>query len=353
MYLAKLIVSQFRNIAHTELMFAPGTNVIVGDNGSGKTSLLEAIYYLGHAKSFRTPHTTHLIHLQKPEFVLHGETDAQHTIGIKRSKQVELIKLDRQPGQKKSELAKTLPMQIINPDVHRILDDSPRYRRRFLDWGVFHVEQSYWDHWRRYQGILKQRNSALKQHWDKPLIQPWNDELNATVAAITRIKSTYVEQLEKVLGLLPHGIEGLAIRYQQGWPDSQGFADSLEYSFPLDRKSGFTKYGPHRSDLKITVNGITAKQVVSRGQQKYLACVLKIAQVEMFRRALGFSPLFLVDDLFSELDRVTAQQVIQLLAVTGSQLFITAIETQPALSLLSEANRKLFHVKHGDFQEVI
>jgi DNA replication and repair protein RecF len=353
MHLAKLIVSQFRNIAHAELALASRMNIIVGDNGSGKTSLLEAIYYLGHAKSFRTPHTTQLINLQKSEFVLHGETNTQHTMGIKRSKQTELIKLDRQIGQKKSELAKALPMQIINPDVHRILDDSPRYRRRFLDWGVFHVEQSYWDHWRRYQNILKQRNAALKQHWDKQLIQSWNEELSATVAAITHIKSTYVDQLENVLGSLPHGLEGLEIRYQQGWPESHSFVDSLQHSFDLDRKTGFTKYGPHRSDLKITLNGITAKQVVSRGQQKYLACVLKIAQVEMFCQSLGFSPLFLVDDLFSELDRTTAQQVIELLTLTGSQLFITAIEAQPALSLLPEANRKLFHVKHGMFQEVI
>jgi DNA replication and repair protein RecF len=96
-----------------------------------------------------------------------------------------------------------------------------------------------------------------------------------------------------------------------------------------------------------------AKHVVSRGQQKYLACVLKIAQVELFRETLGFSPLFLVDDLFSELDKSTAQQVIALLLHTNSQLFITAIEAQPAITFLAGREPRLFHVEHGEFQEVV
>ncbi|MCG6971231.1 MAG: DNA replication/repair protein RecF, partial [Gammaproteobacteria bacterium] len=286
MHLAKLIVSQFRNIHQADLFFAPHVNVIVGDNGSGKTSLLEAIYYLGHAKSFRTPHAAKLIRFHEQEFVVHGETDSSHSIGIKRSKQSELIKLARQVCQKKSELAKALPTQIINPDVHRILEDSPRYRRRFLDWGVFHVEHSYWDHWRRYQVILKQRNAALKQHWDKQLIHSWNEELSHTVAAINKIKLDYVAHLEKAILTVPHGMTGLEISYQPGWPESQTFETSLLNSYELDSKTGFTKYGPHRSDLKITLDGTAAKYVVSRGQQKYLACVMKIAQVELFRETL-------------------------------------------------------------------
>jgi len=268
MQLSKLIVSQFRNINQAEIQFSAHVNLVVGDNGSGKTSLLEAIYYLGHAKSFRTPHSTQLIKLHEKEFVLFAELGQLLTIGIQRSKTNQQIKISKQGCQKKSELAKALPIQIINPDVHKILEDSPRYRRRFLDWGVFHVEHSYWDYWRRYQTILKQRNAALKNHWDKKLIDSWNEELVHTVAAITQIKSKYVAALQTELETMSHGFSGLEINYHCGWPEDLNFEDSLIKSWDQDRKTGFTKYGPHRSDLKITVRGIAAKDMVSRGQQK-------------------------------------------------------------------------------------
>ncbi len=353
MHLSKLIVSQFRNINNAEMNFSPNVNVVVGNNGSGKTSLLEAVYYLGHAKSFRTPHSTHLITHQSKEFVLYAELDHLQTIGIKRSKTAEQIKIAKQPCQKKSELVKTLPIQIINPDVHKILEDSPRYRRRFLDWGVFHVEHSYWDHWRHYQAILKQRNAALKKQWDKKLIESWNVELIATVTAITKIKSAYVAALRTELESIALEFPGLHIDYQRGWPETDTYEDSLYKSSEWDRKTGFTKFGPHRSDLKITVNGVDAKDIVSRGQQKFLACVLKIAQVILFRKAIGYSPLFLVDDLFSELDKSASRKVIHMLQNTSSQLLITTIEPQPAREVGEHENMKMFHVEHGVFQEVI
>jgi DNA replication and repair protein RecF len=353
MHLSKLIVSQFRNINLAEIHFSPHVNVIAGDNGSGKTSLLEAVYYLGHAKSFRTPHSTQLISHQEDEFVLYAELDHFKTIGIKRSKTTEQIKLVKQLCQKKSELAKAMPIQIINPDVHKILEDSPRYRRRFLDWGVFHVEHSYWDQWRHYQTILKQRNAALKKQWEKKLVDSWNEELISTVAALTKIKTSYVAELQTELKSIPHDLIDLDIAYQQGWPEAYTYTDSLQKSWELDRKTGFTKYGPHRSDLKITVKGVSAKDIVSRGQQKLLACVLKIAQVRLFRKTIGFSPLFLVDDIFSELDRTASRKVIHLLQETSSQLLITAIEQQPAMDVLQQEDMKMFHVEHGVFQEVI
>jgi DNA replication and repair protein RecF len=353
MLLSKLIVSHFRNIHSAELKFAPQVNLIVGDNGSGKTSLLEAVYYLGHAKSFRTPHSTHLINLQENEFVVYGELDPMQSIGIQRNKTNQQIKIAKQLCVKKSELAKTLPIQIINPDVHKILEDSPRHRRRFLDWGVFHVEHLFWEHWKRYQAILKQRNAALKKRWDKRLIFSWNDELAATVMAITQFKSDYVNALREELNHLPHGFADLQIEYQQGWPESLSYVDSLEKHLEADRKIGFTKYGPHRSDLKITINNVAAKDVVSRGQQKFLASVLKIAQVLVYRKAMGFGPLFLVDDIFSELDRTAAHTVIGLLLNTGSQLLITAIDPQSSRAALPHEIIKMFHVEHGEFQEVV
>ena len=353
MHITRLTVSRFRNIQNAQLHFSPEVNTIVGDNGSGKTSLLEALYYLGHAKSFRTPHSTQLINLNDNEFVLYGELSNSQTIGIQRGKSTEQIKIAKQLCQKKSELAKTLPIQIINPDVHKILEDSPRYRRRFLDWGVFHVEHSYWDLWRRFQIILKQRNAALKHHWDKKLIDSFSAELAQVVEAITTIKTDYVSALSEEINNLEHNVTGLKLGYQRGWPEAWDYEESLRNSLELDSKTGFTKYGPHRSDLKITLNGTAAKDIVSRGQQKLLACLFKIAQVKLFYSRSGYSPLFLVDDLISELDRQSASQVIRWLVDTHSQLVITSIEPLPLLTVIPGRAIKMFHVEHGGFEEVV
>ena len=353
MHITRLILSHFRNILNAELPLSPQVNAIVGDNGSGKTSLLEAIYYLGHAKSFRTANATQLITLQQKEMVVYCELGNAQSIGIKRSKTGEQIKIAKQLCARKSQLAKTLPIQIINPDVHKILEDSPRYRRRFLDWGVFHVEHTYWELWRRYQILLKQRNAALKQHWNKKLIDPWSKELQDTVAAITTLKSDYVEALRAEIETLAHGFDGLSIAYQRGWPDTLSYEESLQHSMEFDSKTGFTKYGPHRSDLKITLHGVAAKEVVSRGQQKALACVLKIAQVKLFNKVGGNSPVFLVDDIFSELDKTTANKVIAWLLEIRCQLLITSIEKQHLVNTIPREAMKMFHVEHGEFQEVI
>lgn len=353
MNIRSLKINDFRNIAQADLEFADDVNVIVGDNGSGKTSLLEAIYYLGHAKSFRTPHSTQLITLGEKQLVLYGVLGDGLSIGVSRNRTAELTKIARQVVQKKSELVTVLPIQFINPDVHKILDDSPRYRRRFLEWGVFHVEHSYLDLWRQYQGILKQRNAALKNRWDKKLIDSWNADLTEVAGAITEIKSRYVEELFAEASQILVGFEGLQLSYQQGWPESQSFADSLHSSLESDYKTGFTKYGPHRSDIKINLLGVAAKDVVSRGQQKYLACALKIAQVNLFHKKKGQTPVFLVDDLFSELDRVSVNRVVDLLLQTRCQLFLTAIDKQPVLEVLAQEQRKMFHVEHGVFKEVV
>ena len=353
MNISSVKVTHFRNIVQADLNLDPGINVIVGDNGSGKTSLLEAIYYLGHAKSFRTPHSTQLITLGEKQLVLYCDLSDHKSIGISRSKNTEHIKIARQPVLKKSELVMALPIQFINPDVHKILDDSPRYRRRFLEWGVFHVEHSYLELWKKYQVILKQRNAALKNRWDKKLIDSWTGELTAVANAITKIKDDYLKELAAVVQPMVHGFEDLQLDYQRGWPEAMSFEDSLNSSLESDFKTGFTKYGPHRSDIKIILKGIAAKDVVSRGQQKFLACVLKIAQVLLYSKKTSRTPVFLVDDIFSELDRNRVKQLLGLLLQTRTQLFLTSIEKQPVEEVLANMQRKMFHVEHGEFKEVV
>lgn len=348
-----LNVTNFRNIQQAKLELAPKVNTIVGNNGSGKTSLLEAIYYLGHAKSFRTPHSNQLINFKASEFILYGELNDSKTIGIQKTSNSEQIKITRQPIQKKSDLVKTFPIQFIDPSVHKILEDSPRHRRRFLDWGVFHVEHSFLDHWRKYQGILKQRNAALKKRWDKQLIDSWNEELVAETAAITQIRNTYVQDLISEFKQIQGGFEGAELNYQQGWPDAHPFIECLEKSYALDCKTGFTKYGPHRCDIRITLNGIPAKDVVSRGQQKYLACLLKIAQVSLFKKRLGRVPLMLVDDIFSEFDRHSVKNISDLLLAIDCQLVLTGTEQRLIEATVSSGQMKMFHVEHGLFKEVV
>lgn len=328
------------------------TNAVVGANGSGKTSLLEAIYYLGHAKSFRTLNSKILINNSTSEFLLFARLENSKTIGIQKSKNSEQLKLSKSNISTKAELVRALPTQIINPDVHKILEDSPRYRRRFIDWGVFHVEHSYLEHWKNFQRILKQRNAALKKHWDRQLIAEWDRELINVGLVITSIKEQYVEDLQAEIKNIQLGFDDISISYAKGWPEDLSYEECLHRSLAQDQKTGFTKFGPHRADVKIKLSDYPAKELVSRGQQKYLACLLKIAQVILFHRKTSRYPVLLLDDLFSELDKHSAKKITDLVSTLDCQRFITSIEKHNFDGLLNK-QMKMFHVEHGKFQEVV
>lgn len=362
--LTRLAITGLRNITEASLEPGPGFNLAFGSNGSGKTSLLEALYLLGMGRSFRS-------HLQKP-LVTHDQSAATVfaqaadglTIGIQRPvRGQQTIKIAGRPAEGLAELSRTLPLQLINADTFQLLEGSPQERRQFLDWGVFHVEQQFIDYWRRARQALDQRNMLLRNEAAAAEIEPWSYELAINAGFMHDLRQNYLGQFSKLLTaklseIGPLGDRSIHIDYWAGWDPSTDLFQQLQNGLARDRKYGFTTLGPHKADLRFQLKGLPAVDVLSRGQLKLLICALKVGQSELLARANGVKSLFLLDDLPAELDVENRSKVCRLLASLKTQVFITSIE-QEALAVIAQnqADRHdielaQFHVKHGKIDRV-
>lgn len=359
MALLTVAVRDFRNIAAADLAFSPQLNLITGANGAGKTSLLEALYFLGRGQSFRTSHPATLIREGAAALLVRGTVSDNHggtvAVGVQRDRQTLLVRMGGQPLRQLTRLMTLLPFQILNPDSHLLLEGGPRHRRRFLDWGVFHVEPGFYPTWQRYTRALRQRNAALRARLAVAEVRLWDDELIQSAEALDQQRRAYLEALMPVLdryvGQLVD-LAGLTWDYRPGWARRQSFAEALEESLEGDRRQGFTRLGPHRADVIPTVDGIAAQERVSRGQQKQLVAALMLAQAEVYRLRRGRPSIFLVDDLASELDPEHRQRVLAALRALEVQVFVTAIE-DTALEATDWPARRRFHVEHGQIREVV
>ncbi|WP_455203069.1 DNA replication/repair protein RecF, partial [Kaarinaea lacus] len=285
-----------------------------------------------------------------------GDREVKYSIGVSKSKKEQTIKINQQKIKNRSELATTLPIQLINPDAHKLLEDAPRYRRNFLNWGVFHVEHSYVNWWREYQQILKQRNAALKSRWSRKACSVWDDKLVQVALKITECRTHYVNQLQAMMQqweVVEKNFPSLELHYYQGWSSAKTYLQVLDECWDKDLKSGITSVGPHRCDLKIMLLDGLAKEVVSRGQQKLLTTILKIAQIRLLNSELQMRPVLLIDDIASELDKYNLEKIFHLFSDVECQVFITAIHKRDLHSLESSWPTKMFHVEHGCFQEMV
>ena len=359
MYLTQLDIRQVRNLHDVKIKPGKRCNYIYGDNASGKTSVLEAIYLLSIARSFRTTHIKHVIAHDQPSLQVFARIEKDHnieqsTLGLERTTQKTRIRINGSDVKQVSELSALLPVQIINPDVHKLLEQGPKYRRQFIDWGVFHVEHGFLQAWQQYYRVLKQRNAALRKKQDRKAITLWNEQLIQYAKAITLARENYL------LGFLPiftkyvNKLMGLSveINYQRGWNAESTFTETLDNSFDKDIFKGFTSAGPHRADLEILHNGILVQNSFSRGQQKLLVCAMRLAQINHLKQETNQQSVLLVDDLAAELDIQHRQNLIELLIDTQAQLFVTATEVN-SFALPPEIEAKMFHVEHGIVKEVV
>lgn len=358
MTIQRLRLHHFRNLAPVDLQPAAGLNLIYGENGSGKTSLLEAIYLLSLVRSFRSKKLKHLVAHQASYFTVHAELrDAQglhFPLAVQRqlaSDETE-IRLGGQRPSSIAELTAQLPVQLINPDAFRLLEGGPKERRQFLDWGAFHVEPGFIFAWQRFQRALKQRNSLLRHARIDPLeLDLWEKEIAASGEEVTRYRETYLQQLlplfEQLLARLSQ-LEGFRLNFQRGWDKSLSLAESLFQSRQKDSEQGFTQSGPQRSDLRVSFQGRSAIEVLSRGQQKLVVSALKLAQGRLLAAAGKKQCIYLIDDLPAELDQQHRQMFCRLLEEQGSQVFITSVD-QSALQIdWKEPDRiHWFHVEQG------
>ncbi|UCG73761.1 MAG: DNA replication/repair protein RecF [Chromatiales bacterium] len=348
MSLTRLQVASLRCVASAELDVHPDLNVVIGHNGAGKTSLLEAIYVLGRGRSFRAPQLGGLIATGQAEATIFAETaEPPGKLGLRITPGATEIRIDGQGGASVAELADRLPVQLIDPAVHSLVQGGPGERRRYLDWGVFHVKHQFLTGWRSFRRALQQRNAALKQGVDNDTLAAWDAELLDGAATVDRCRRGYVREIEPILQEYVAKFVDLPIklRYRPGWPDTANLAEALAAGIDRDRALGATHAGPHRAELEIIVDAQPARHRLSRGQQKLLGAAMVLAQGECVQSATGKRPILLVDEPAAELDPAHLAGLVDGIVESGAQVFITAL-TDAALPVSDSHAR--FHVERGE-----
>ncbi|ELY9424797.1 DNA replication/repair protein RecF [Cronobacter dublinensis] len=353
MSLSRLLIKDFRNIENADLALSPGFNFLVGANGSGKTSVLEAIYTLGHGRAFRSLQIGRVIRHEQDAFILHGRLQGDErdvSVGLTKDRNGDsTVRIDGSDGHKVAELAQLMPMQLITPEGFTLLGGGPKYRRAFLDWGCFHNEPGFFVAWSNLKRLLKQRNAALRQVTRYEQLRPWDRELVPLAEQISQWRASYSEAIASDMAdtcaqFLPEFT--LTFSFQRGWEKESDYADVLERGFERDRMLTYTAHGPHKADFRIRADGAPVEDTLSRGQLKLLMCALRLAQGEFLTRESGRRCLYLIDDFASELDDARRGLLAQRLKATQSQVFVSAISAEHILDM-TDKNSKMFAVDQG------
>ena len=353
MQLSHLKIRDFRNLVDIEFEPCSGVNLIYGLNASGKTSLLESIYYLSHLRSFRTPYLSDLINHHASRLQLLAKATDQLNnripIGIERSKDTLEVRANQKPIQRVADITAIFPVLAIHPDSYRLITGSPGERRAYIDWGVFHVEQGFFEAWQRYKKALSQRNAALRSGQKPSYCKLWDKELDQAAQHIDAKREKYIQDLYPYyLNLIQQFFadQHVKLEYRRGWKNEESLRTVLEQTFERDQKRGMTQAGPHRADLYIQVDGKSAQTGISRGQQKVLVALLKLAQVQQFSQSAARHCILLYDDLAAELDKEHRKQIMSVLKSMPIQLFLTAIEPDQ-IELQEWSDVRMFHVEQG------
>ncbi|MEW5290401.1 MULTISPECIES: DNA replication/repair protein RecF [Erwinia] len=353
MALTRLLIKDFRNIENADLVLAPGFNFLVGANGSGKTSVLEAIYTLGHGRAFRSIQAGRIIRHDQDAFVLHGRIEGAErevSVGLTKNRAGDSkVRIAGSDGHKVAELAQMLPMQLITPEGFTLLNGGPKYRRAYIDWGCFHNEPGFFNAWSNLRRLLKQRNAALRQVSRYQQIRAWDLELAPLAEQLSRWRAAYSEAItadinETCAQFLPEF--ELNFSFQRGWDKETDYCDLLERQFERDRALTYTASGPHKADFRIRADGTPVEDLLSRGQLKLLMCALRLAQGEFLTRQNGRRCLYLIDDFASELDETRRQLLASRLKATHAQVFVSAIDAGHVFDM-SDEKGKMFHVEQG------
>jgi DNA replication and repair protein RecF len=351
MILTELTAQNVRCIEQAELSLHPGRNLIWGANGSGKTSLLEAMFLLGRGRSFRTRNSERLIRHGQERLIAFGRTEAgphdetglTHAIGVEvHRRDGTRARVDATAVSSLAELSRVFPVQVIDPGVHKLIEEGGRRRRRWLDWAVFHVEPQFGDWWTRYGRAVRQRNSALREKWGAT--RPWDIEVAALGEKISEARRAVLEQLTPYWREVAAGLDCPAaeLQYFRGWGAHHTFAEALDASRIRDEARGLTQVGPHRADVLIRTGGKLAREVLSRGQQKLMAIALILAQLQLLKAVSGVNPTLLLDDPAAELDSDHLSHFVGQIALVGCQLVITSL--QPDTPPFGAPDR-VFHVE--------
>jgi len=367
MSVVKLVSYNFRNLQEVSINFHPDLNFVIGDNGSGKSSLLEAIFFLGHGKSFRTTKIDSLACHDTKQFVVSVKDSKGSQLGLSRniSSGLTNIKIDGQRHNRLSELAKNIAIQIITPESFKLFFGGPKERRRFIDLGMFHVKHNFSSIWKDFNRVLKQRNACLKQTMDNKssneygTLLYWTEKFCELSIEVSNLRATYVSEIISELNiwleiLLPSLSKKVSVQFYQGWSQKNELKDVLKTNAHREINFGYSLYGAHKFDVKFLLDKKNIETQLSRGQQKLFLLALTFAQSSFIARVNRVKPILLIDDMGAELDTNSRFALSEAVERLNCQVIITAIEAnvlEPFLNKNDKIKYSMFHVKHGKIFE--
>lgn len=360
MRLISLEAAGVRNLAAISIDCAPGLNIFAGPNGAGKTAIIEAVHLIARGRSFRSASIGAVISHGSRSLTVRAQIHDEHrgdiqAAVVKHRNDRNELHLNGQVERRASEIARLMPLQLLLPDASSLVFGAPQERRRFLDWGTFHVKPAYLDQLREYQRALQQRNALLRASIGRASdlareLRAWTDQLSALGRVVDAARQEYLDMLLPVtwsrLNSLASELD-LTISYQSGWREGAALEDCLREGSARDVRFGLTHCGPHRADLRLSVGAQHAAAVLSRGQAKVVASALRLAQAELTNRVGGRKSLFLIDDVGAEMDALHNERFFGALEAMECQIFATTTSDIALGGAFAGAPGRVFHVEQG------
>jgi len=365
LYLQKLKLVNYRNYKNQEIEFNPGFNFLVGNNAQGKTNVIEAIYYLSTGKSYRTQVDREIIRWNTGTLYVKG--DVLHERELRKSIEVGIsinnkkIRVNGIDIKKRGELLGNLNAVIFSPEELKLVKEGPGFRRRFMDQEIVQMRPSHYYSLSSYNRVLVQRNSLLKEiiynKGNRDSLAIWDEQMVRYGSRIIYDRVQFVKKMSMLARLIHRkitkGVEELDIDYRSCIEiDNEIGRDEIErrirecirQTYDKDMKTGVTNFGPHREDLRVSVNGTDVRKYGSQGQQRTAALSMKLSEIELIKGERGEYPVLLLDDVMSELDPLRQEYILNNLEHV--QVFITCTHLTGIMKK-SGKQRKVFSVNSG------
>ncbi|MGQ0829772.1 MAG: DNA replication/repair protein RecF [Bacteroidota bacterium] len=368
MHLKKLSILNFKNYPEAQLEFSDHINCLTGNNGEGKTNILDAIHYLSFCKSFFNPIDSQNILHNAPFFLIQGFFDVNGNeeevyCGLKRN-QKKQFKRNKKEYQRLAEHIGLLPLVMISPADSELITEGSESRRKFIDSVIAQFDREYLENLIQYNKVLSQRNALLKQiadsgKFDKDSLEIWDVQLIEHGKKVFEKRKQFITDFiaifQKYYELISGGREQVGLKYISHLNDNS-FADVLAKAIDRDRTMEYTTVGIHKDDLEFTINGHSLKKYASQGQQKSFLIALKLAQFDFIKKIKNITPILLLDDIYDKLDDLRVKQLMELVSSDNfGQLFITDTHPNRLANLFKTTNAdfKVFKINNGNAIEII